>query len=215
LRSKEPGIKESGMGKNPEISWSDEDLSSNRVPLKKIGVWDISYSRADNSVHIRNSDHPSQTLKLSRDSLYKLIGSLEKLTGRTSAAAATETQAAEVPAEKAGSDPGKRKFKRYLRPCEAEFVVNNIIYSGIASDFSLNGLFMKTVNLFPPSTVLDLTLYLPDGTAAILKGKVQRALKTPLGNVATSRAKSPGNGMGIQLLEKDPTYLNFIRSLIV
>jgi len=43
----------------------------------------------------------------------------------------------------------RRKHKRYIRRCEIEFVSDGVTYRGIASDFSLNGLFIRTNHPLP------------------------------------------------------------------
>jgi ribosomal protein S27E/Tfp pilus assembly protein PilZ len=98
----------------------------------------------------------------------------------------------------------KRKFDRFIRRLETEFSVGDKQYRAISSDFSVGGLFVRTNHAFEPETIIVLTVYLPDGSISKLKGMVRRAYKTP--GVAMK------NGMGVELIEKDECYLNFIRS---
>jgi hypothetical protein len=44
---------------------------------------------------------------------------------------------------------------------------------------------------------------MPDGKTSSLKGHVRRTVKTPL---------SSKNGMGVELIEKDAAYINFLKS---
>jgi hypothetical protein len=87
-------------------------------------------------------------------------------------------------------------------------------YRGIACDFSLGGLFLRTGRPFPPETIIDIILYFADGTSSRLKAKVRRALKTPTGKVMGTPKKEVKNGMGVEITERDARYLHFIRSLL-
>jgi ribosomal protein S27E len=98
----------------------------------------------------------------------------------------------------------RRIHDRYIRRLETEFSVSDKKYRAISSDFSVGGLFVRTNHPFPPDTIIDLTVYLPDGNISRLRGMVRRAYKTP--GVAMK------NGMGIEFIEKDECYLNFIKS---
>ncbi len=109
---------------------------------------------------------------------------------------------------------GKRQQKRFIYRCESEFVFDNITCRGIASDFSLSGLFMKTTRPAPPDTILNITIYLPDDSISKLKGKVRRAVKSSLGRVIGTPVKSLRSGMGVEIIQKDAHYLHFIRSLL-
>jgi hypothetical protein len=101
----------------------------------------------------------------------------------------------------------KRKQKRFVERCNIEFVSDGIRYDGISSDFSLDGLFIRTRSLKVPGTILDIILHLPDGSTSELQGRVRRFwIETPI--------QAARNGMGIEIIEKDANYLNFIRSLL-
>jgi len=108
----------------------------------------------------------------------------------------------------------RRKHKRYIRRCEVEFVSDGVTYRGIASDFSLNGLFIRTNFPLSPDTVLDLRVHLPGGLISQLTIRVVRAWKTATGRVIGSPIKAFKNGMGVQITEKDINFLHFIRSLL-
>ena len=102
-----------------------------------------------------------------------------------------------------------RRQRRFRRRCEIEFVTNNALHRGICSDFSLQGLFIRTSSPLPPDTVLNLVLYLSDGLTARLKVKVKRSEKAP-----EAPARASQHGMGVEIIEKDTTYLRFITSLL-
>ncbi len=98
-----------------------------------------------------------------------------------------------------------RRSQRFIRRLETEFSATGKSYIGISSDFSISGLFVRTNHAFVPGTIVDLVVHLPDGKEARLRGNVRRAIKTPIVSLK--------NGMGIELLEKDENYTEFIRSL--
>lgn len=98
----------------------------------------------------------------------------------------------------------RRLCHRYTKRLEVTFTAGDQKYRGISSDLSAGGLFIRTQNGFKPGTIIDITLYLPDNKTCPLTGIVRRTVKTPL-----SLAKS---GMGIELIERDPLYLDFIRT---
>jgi PilZ domain len=97
-----------------------------------------------------------------------------------------------------------RRHQRFIRRLETEFSADGRSYIGISSDFSFNGLFVRTNHSFVPGTIVDLTVHLPDGKESRLKGSVRRAMKTPIAAMK--------NGMGIELIEKDRNYADFITS---
>lgn len=108
----------------------------------------------------------------------------------------------------------KRQQKRFISRCETEFVVNDVTYRGIASDFSLQGLFIRTTHPATPDTIVDITIYLPDGLTSNLTGKVRRAMKPSIGRVIGTPVKALKHGMGVEIIKKDANYLHFIRSLL-
>jgi Tfp pilus assembly protein PilZ len=98
----------------------------------------------------------------------------------------------------------RRKHERFIRRLETEFSTENKNYRAISSDFSETGLFIRTNHAFTQGSLIDIKVHLPDGTTSKLKGKVMRAVKTPIVSIK--------NGMGVYLLEKDSHYINFIKS---
>ncbi len=98
-----------------------------------------------------------------------------------------------------------RRHRRFIRRLEVEFSANNQNYRGISSNFSLGGIFIRTNHPFSQDTIIDLTIHLPDGTTARAKGVVRTALRTSVASLK--------NGMGIEIIEKDSHYVNFVISL--
>jgi hypothetical protein len=77
-------------------------------------------------------------------------------------------------------------------------------FAGISSNLSESGLFIRTNRGFAPDTIIDIELVMPDGKTSSLKGLVRRAIKTPMSTLK--------NGMGVELIEKDAAYINFLKS---
>jgi hypothetical protein len=99
----------------------------------------------------------------------------------------------------------RRKDERFIRRLETEFVADNKNYRGISSDLSLNGLFIRTQHAFAPDTLVDIVIHLPDAANVRLKGMVRRSIKTPIISIK--------NGMGIEIIENDPQYIAFIKTV--
>jgi cell division septation protein DedD len=108
----------------------------------------------------------------------------------------------------------KRKLKRFSDRLKISFNVNGIAYRGLSSNFSLNGLFIRTNHSFPPDTLLDITIYLPNDLTSHLKGKIVRASNETLLGVNGNARRYAEKGIGIEIIEKDALYLHFIRSFL-
>jgi len=91
---------------------------------------------------------------------------------------------------------------RFTKRLEVKFTSGKDTYKGILSNISQNGLFIRTNRGFTPGTIIDIELMMPDSTISLLKGIVRWTSKTHL---------AIKNGMGIELLEKDATFINFIK----
>jgi hypothetical protein len=101
---------------------------------------------------------------------------------------------------------GKRTYKRFTKRVEVEFRSGGRVFKGISSDISENGLFVRTRNSLVPGSPVEMRLYLPDGTVSRIKGLVRRAVRTH-----STVIKS---GMGIEVLEYDKYYGNFLKDLV-
>jgi hypothetical protein len=71
------------------------------------------------------------------------------------------------------------------------------------SNISANGIFIRTNRGFTPDTIVDIEVVMPDNRISLLKGIVKRTIKTPLSSV--------NNGMGVELMEKDAIFENFVQ----
>ena len=108
----------------------------------------------------------------------------------------------------------KRKLTRFSDRQKISFDVNGIVYRGLSSNFSLDGLFIRTNHSFPPDTLLDIIIYLPNDLTSHLKGKVVRTSNETLRAVSGNARGYSEKGMGIEIIEKDSLYLHFIRSFL-
>jgi hypothetical protein len=97
----------------------------------------------------------------------------------------------------------KRMHPRITKRLEARFILDGESIVGITSNLSETGLFIRTKRGFVPDSILDIKLIMPDGTISSIKGIVKRMDKGPL---------SIKNGMGIELLKKDETYMRYVQS---
>jgi hypothetical protein len=78
-------------------------------------------------------------------------------------------------------------------------------FRGILSNISANGLFIRTNRGFTPDTIVDIEVVMPDNRISLLRGIVKRTTKTTLSSVK--------NGMGVELMEQDAIFENFIQSM--
>jgi hypothetical protein len=99
----------------------------------------------------------------------------------------------------------RREHPRFVKRLKTTFHSNGNAYTGISSNISKNGLFIRTSKGFSPDTIINIEIVMPDNTISNLKGIVIRTIKTPF--------TSMKNGMGVKLLEKDATFMDFVESL--
>jgi len=108
----------------------------------------------------------------------------------------------------------KRRQKRFVKRCTAEFASDGKTYTGLCRNLSLDGLFIKTRKPIALEKIIEMIVHLPDGSTSKLTGRVTRASRDPY-SLILERAGIPSkDGMGIQLIEKDSNYLNFVTSLL-
>ncbi|MDA8106170.1 MAG: PilZ domain-containing protein [Nitrospiraceae bacterium] len=187
-------------------------IPDNAFPVREIGNWTIYVSKTEQSVYIASSPSTSP-LRLAIKDLEELLKVMGRHTGGEKAAG-EDIVVTNNEIDREETSRNKRQFRRFTRRCEAEFTAGDVTSRGIASDFSLNGLFLKTNYPVTADTLIEITVHLPGGATAKLKGKVKRSMKTAIGKVMGMPVKSLKNGMGVQLIERDAAYLHFIRSLL-
>ncbi len=101
----------------------------------------------------------------------------------------------------------KRAGKRRIKRLPITFSDGKINNSGTSSDFSSNGLFIRTRKAFAPGTSLEMVLEMDDNRKIELTGVVARAIKTGLSDFK--------NGMGIKLTSVPQDYKGFLKELSV
>ncbi|MBI5026073.1 MAG: PilZ domain-containing protein [Nitrospirae bacterium] len=97
-----------------------------------------------------------------------------------------------------------RGAKRVIKRLEIKFYAGGASYTGITSNLSESGLFIRTFRGVVPGSILDMELMLPDGNVLKLSGKVIRTVKTQF--------RSEKNGMGIKLIGHPDQYLEFLKT---
>jgi Tfp pilus assembly protein PilZ len=105
----------------------------------------------------------------------------------------------------AGEMRKKRRYKRYRRRLETEISVGEIIFNGISTNLSARGLFIRTQQPFKIGTAIDIKIYLPEDRFCKLKGVVKYSKR-----VIKFTYK---NGMGIEIIQKDEDYINYLKTL--
>ncbi len=99
----------------------------------------------------------------------------------------------------------KRRHLRTIKRLEIKFSIGGTGYTGITSNLSSEGIFVRTQKGLAPGTPLDMELYLPSGETIKLRGIVKRTIKTQI-----QRLK---NGMGIGLIDIPQDYITFLKTL--
>ena len=104
----------------------------------------------------------------------------------------------------------KRQLVRHRKRLETKFKADSAaadseVYTGITSDISDGGIFIRTRYGFVPGTIIKIEIYLPEDKISKLKGKVKRSIRTPIASFK--------NGMGVEILEKDSSYTIFLNSM--
>ena len=98
----------------------------------------------------------------------------------------------------------KRNTDRKTKRLEVKVNLNDTSYKAYTSNLSEGGLFVRTMKGYQPGTVLDLELYLPSGEIIKLRGTVKWGIKTSFQQIK--------NGMGNELIDIPPEYLEFFKS---
>ncbi len=99
----------------------------------------------------------------------------------------------------------KRRHPRFIKRLTAKFMINNESFTGISSDISENGIFIRTTRGWSANTPVDIRLLMPDNRISMLKGIVRRTTRTSISSLK--------NGMGVEIMEKDGIFMNLIQSL--
>jgi len=99
----------------------------------------------------------------------------------------------------------KRKHPRFIKRLETRISIDQTSFWSISGDMSESGLFIRTNRGYNVGTPIDIELSLPGNRVSFLKGIVRRTVRTP---IPTMR-----NGMGIEVIEKDEIFRDFVKSI--
>ncbi len=99
----------------------------------------------------------------------------------------------------------KRKYPRFIKRLTAKFLLDNNSITGISSNISENGIFIRTSRAWAVNTLVDVLLFMPDNRISMLRGVVRHSTRTSISSMK--------NGMGIEIIEKDDIFNNFMRTL--
>ena len=92
----------------------------------------------------------------------------------------------------------QRKDRRHETKLYVKLSAHSVSSWGLLGDISANGLFIKSIRGYERGEVLDLSIFMPDGSVSLLKGAVRRIVDLPELHWKF--------GLGVELIEKDMTY---------
>lgn len=104
----------------------------------------------------------------------------------------------------------KRACRRIIKRLEVEVSAEGKTLRCITGNMTDKGMFIRTSRGFPIGTPVDITVCLPDGREAKLKGVVKRTVK-PRPLTAKPNPANTKEGMGVSLLECDENYMDLIK----
>jgi len=99
----------------------------------------------------------------------------------------------------------RRNHQRFIKRLETRINIDQTSFWSKSSDLSENGLFIRTNRGCNVETTIDIELSLPGNRVSFLKGIVRRTIRTPIPTMK--------NGMGIEIIEKDETFRDFVKSI--
>jgi hypothetical protein len=99
----------------------------------------------------------------------------------------------------------RRNHPRFIKRLETRISIDQTSFWSISGDMSESGLFIRTNRDYNIGTPIDIELSLPGNRVSFLKGIVRRTVRTP---IPTMR-----NGMGIEVIKKDETFRDFVKSI--
>lgn len=102
----------------------------------------------------------------------------------------------------------RRSFARKKRRFLVEFSLQGASCTGFTYDVSPTGIFVRSIRLPPPGTILTASLHLPEGKRIAVRGKVIRSFRVP---PALSRLIP--SGFSIRLSESPEDYFQFLATL--
>jgi len=92
--------------------------------------------------------------------------------------------------------PDSRCLKRIRRRLSLKFGVDTPVRMAFTEDVTHHGMFIKTTNLYPPGTKIDIELILPDESRVRMVGSIRWSKKVPPNMIHLVRKA----GMGVKIL---------------
>ena len=102
----------------------------------------------------------------------------------------------------------RRSFARKKRRFLVEFSLQGASCTGFTYDVSPTGIFVRSIRLPPPGTILTANLHLPDGKRIAVRGKVVRSFRVP-----PQLSRLIPSGFSMRLSESPEDYFQFLATL--
>src|ERR1700730_7252706 len=99
----------------------------------------------------------------------------------------------------------RRTFARKKRRFLVEFNLRGRACTGFTYDVSPTGLFVRSIRLPDPGTVVTANLHLPEGKCVAVRGRVMRSFRVP-----AALARLVPSGFSIRLSESPEDYFPFL-----
>ncbi len=100
----------------------------------------------------------------------------------------------------------KRAFQRLPVNLQSRLFFGNMVYTGIVTNLSENGMFISTKVSFPVDSVFIAIILLDTHTISI-PIKIKRTVRT-----AEHLTHNENSGLGVRLLNPSKEYLDFVRT---
>ena len=102
----------------------------------------------------------------------------------------------------------RRSFARKKRRFLVEFSLQGTSCTGFTYDVSPTGIFVRSIRLPQPGTILTANLHLPDGKRIAVRGKVVRSFRVP-----PQLSRLIPSGFSMRLSESPEDYFQFLATL--
>jgi hypothetical protein len=99
----------------------------------------------------------------------------------------------------------QRQYERINKKLYARLSSESLNCRGLVHNVSEGGLLIYSSKKFHQGTTIDIAIFMPDSEISILKGVVKRKIEKP--------DSERRYGLGIELINKDATYICFIQKL--
>lgn len=105
--------------------------------------------------------------------------------------------------------PDSRCLKRIRRRLSLRFGIDAPVRMAFTEDVNRHGMFIKTTNLYPPGTKIDIELILPDESRVRIAGSIRWSKKVPPNMIHLVKKA----GMGVKILRIHSGEAEFFRFL--